>query len=119
MAPTSVPVGTGVAIGNSVRYRGKGRQTGLEDSPTSSVRGCMMHAKCVVCEGSGIEDQVDTTLPPPPCRVCHPVEAARHQMLARATLRIDTAHRFAAFLALRDARDVRLIEPRYAAQLSR
>ena len=40
--------------------------------------GLTMERVCVACGGSGLAEHVDRTLPPPPCRLCHPEEAALH-----------------------------------------
>ena len=44
-----------------------------------------MTSRCIGCNGRGSEEHVDLTLPPPPCRLCHPVEAKQHGDLARET----------------------------------
>lgn len=63
-----------------------------------------MYQPCIACGGSGgrgCEEHVDLTLPPPPCRLCHPEEARLHMSLARETRTIAGAHRLAAYQALR------------------
>ena len=51
-------------------------------------RGLTMERACVACDGSGLAEHVDRTLPPPPCRLCHPEEAALHVTLARESARL-------------------------------
>jgi hypothetical protein len=62
-----------------------------------------MERMCIACGGSGLAEHVDRTLPPPPCRLCHPDEAALHLVLARATRTIVTARRLNAYRTLRAA----------------
>lgn len=62
-----------------------------------------MERTCTVCGGSGREEHVDLTLPPPPCRLCHPAEAQVHLTLARDTRHVAATRRLAAYQMLRDA----------------
>ena len=62
-----------------------------------------MERVCIACGGSGLAEHVDRTLPPPPCRLCHPDEAALHLALARATRTIVAARRLNAYRTLRAA----------------
>jgi hypothetical protein len=62
----------------------------------------MEHA-CIACDGSGLAEHVDRTLPPPPCRLCHPAEAALHLALARETRTVAAARRLDAYQTLRAA----------------
>ena len=62
-----------------------------------------MERMCVACGGRGVEEQVDPTLPPPPCRVCHPEAAEVHQLLARTTLHVMARQRGAAYHLLEAA----------------
>jgi hypothetical protein len=66
-------------------------------------RGLTMERVCVACGGSGRAEHVDRTLPPPPCRLCHPDEAALHMVLARETRTIVAARRLDVYQALRAA----------------
>ena len=67
------------------------------------VRGLVMERVCVACGGSGRAEHVDRTLPPPPCRLCHPEEAALHMALAHETRTVAIARRLAAYQMLRAA----------------
>ena len=58
---------------------------------------------CSACGGSGLAEHVDRTLPPPPCRVCRPEEAALHMALMRETRTIVAARRLDAYQTLRAA----------------
>jgi hypothetical protein len=58
---------------------------------------------CIACRGSGLAEHVDRTLPPPPCRLCHPEEAALHTVLARETRTIVAARRLDVYQILRAA----------------
>lgn len=78
-------------------------QTTDSDPAQPVRRRCAMEGVCVACGGRGVEDQVDPSLPPPPCRVCRPAAAERHQLLARVTLRVVTARRYAAYRMLQEA----------------
>jgi hypothetical protein len=62
-----------------------------------------MERTCVACDGSGRAEHVDRTLPPPPCRLCHPEEAALHLVLARETRTVAAARRLDAYQTLRAA----------------
>ena len=62
-----------------------------------------MERACIACGGSGLAEHVDRTLPPPPCRLCHPAEAALHLALARETRTIVAARRLDAYHTLRAA----------------
>lgn len=62
-----------------------------------------MERACIVCGGSGNEEHVDVTLPPPPCRLCHPEDAEVHMALARDTRQIAATRRLAAYQMLHDA----------------
>jgi ribosomal protein S27AE len=66
-------------------------------------RGVTMERVCVACGGSGLAEHVDRTLPPPPCRLCHPEEAALHTVLARETRTIVAARRLDVYQMLRTA----------------
>jgi hypothetical protein len=66
-------------------------------------RGLTMERACIACDGSGLAEHVDRTLPPPPCRLCHPEEAALHLALARETRTVAAAHRLDAYQTLRAA----------------
>jgi hypothetical protein len=66
-------------------------------------RGLTMERVCIACGGSGLAEHVDRTLPPPPCRLCHPDEAALHLALARETRTIAAARRLDAYQTLRAA----------------
>jgi hypothetical protein len=60
-----------------------------------------MERACIACGGSGLAEHVDRSLPPPPCRLCHPEEAALHLALARETRTIVAARRLDAYHTLR------------------
>ena len=60
-----------------------------------------MACVCMACGGSGLAQHVDRTLPPPPCRLCHPDEAALHMALARETRTVAAARRRDAYQMLR------------------
>lgn len=62
-----------------------------------------MERPCIACAGTGLEEHIDRTLPAPPCRLCHPVEAQLHMTLARDTRNVATSRRLDAYLMLRDA----------------
>lgn len=62
-----------------------------------------MELTCNACGGSGLDEHVDRTLPPPPCRLCRPEEAQLHMTLARDTRSIAAARRLAAYELLREA----------------
>jgi hypothetical protein len=62
-----------------------------------------MECVCMACGGSGLAQHVDRTLPPPPCRVCRPEEAALHMALARETRTVAAARRRDAYQRLRAA----------------
>jgi ribosomal protein S27AE len=62
-----------------------------------------MERVCIACGGSGLAEHVDRTLPPPPCRLCHPEEAELHMALARETRSIVAARRLDAYQTLRTA----------------
>jgi hypothetical protein len=62
-----------------------------------------MERTCIACDGSGLAEHVDRTLPPPPCRLCHPEEAALHLALARKTRTVAAARRLDAYQTLRAA----------------
>ena len=62
-----------------------------------------MEGVCIACGGSGLAEHVDRTLPPPPCRLCHPEEAALHTALARKTRTIVAARRLDVYQTLRTA----------------
>ena len=62
-----------------------------------------MERVCIACGGRGCAEHVDRTLPPPPCRLCHPEEAALHIALARETRTVAAAHRRDAYQMLRTA----------------
>jgi hypothetical protein len=66
-------------------------------------RGPAMDRVCIACNGSGLAEHVDRTLPPPPCRLCHPEEAELHMALARETRTVAAARRLDAYQALRAA----------------
>ena len=66
-------------------------------------RGLTMERRCIACGGRGLAEHVDRTLPPPPCRLCHPEEAELHMALARETRTIVAARRLDAYQALRAA----------------
>ena len=66
-------------------------------------RGLTMERVCIACGGSGLAEHVDRTLPPPPCRLCHPEEAALHMALARETRTVVAAGRRDAYQMLRAA----------------
>ena len=66
-------------------------------------RGLTMERACIACDGSGLAEHVDRTLPPPPCRLCHPAEAALHLALARETRTVAAARRLDAYQTLRAA----------------
>jgi hypothetical protein len=73
------------------------------DGMDADDRGLTMECVCIACDGSGLAEHVDRTLPPPPCRLCHPNEAAVHMALARETRTVATARRRDAFQMLRAA----------------
>jgi hypothetical protein len=73
------------------------------DGIDADDRGLTMERVCIACGGSGLAEHVDRTLPPPPCRLCHPAEAALHLALARATRTIVAARRLDAYHTLRAA----------------
>ena len=62
-----------------------------------------MERLCVACGGSRRAEHVDRTLPPPPCRVCHPGEAALHMTLVHETRTVAAARRRDAYQMLRAA----------------
>lgn len=62
-----------------------------------------MERLCIACGGSGFEEHIDRTLPPPPCRLCHPEEAQQHLILARDTRQVAAARRLDAYYMLREA----------------
>jgi hypothetical protein len=62
-----------------------------------------MERVCISCHGSGLAEHVDRTLPPPPCRLCHPEEAALHMALARETRTVAAARRRDAYQMLHAA----------------
>ena len=62
-----------------------------------------MECACIACDGSGLAEHVDRTLPPPPCRVCHPEAAAVHMTLAHETRTVAAARRLDAYQTLRAA----------------
>ncbi len=62
-----------------------------------------MYRPCSACGGTGFEEHVDRTLPPPPCRLCYPEEARIHLSLARDTRQVVTTRRTATYQMLRDA----------------
>ena len=64
-------------------------------------RGLTVARVCIACGGSGLAEYVDRTLPPPPCRLCHPEEAALHMALARETRTVAAAGRRDAYQMLR------------------
>ena len=68
----------------------------------SRKEGTTMYRPCSACGGSGFEEYVDHTLPPPPCRLCRPEEAQRHLMLARDTRHVAASQRAAAYHLLRE-----------------
>jgi hypothetical protein len=73
------------------------------DGMDADGRGPTMERACIACGGSGLAEHVDRTLPPPPCRLCHPEEAALHMALARETRTIAAAGRRDAYQLLRAA----------------
>ena len=62
-----------------------------------------MARMCMACGGSGLAEHIDRSLPPPPCRLCHPEEAAVHMALARETRTVAAARRRDAYQMLRAA----------------
>jgi hypothetical protein len=77
-----------------------------------------MECTCMACGGSGLAQHVDRTLPPPPCRVCRPDEAALHMALAHQTRLVTAARRREAYQMLRAAialGDIRLLPGRAGA----
>jgi hypothetical protein len=64
-----------------------------------------MASQCIACGGTGYEEHVDRTLPPPPCRLCRPEDARRHMKLARDTRTVASSHRRAAYNDLRHVTD--------------
>jgi ribosomal protein S27AE len=73
------------------------------DGMDADDRGLTMERMCIACGGSGLAEHLDRTLPPPPCRLCHPNEAAVHMALAREMRTVATARRRDAFQMLRAA----------------
>jgi hypothetical protein len=73
------------------------------DGMDAHDRGLTMERACIACDGSGLAEHVDRTLPPPPCRLCHPEEAALHLALARETRTVAAARRLDAYQTLRAA----------------
>ena len=67
-----------------------------------------MERTCIACGGTGVEEHVDRTLPPPPCRLCHPEEAERHMVLALETRNVTAAHRYETYVTLKDGTDERM-----------
>jgi hypothetical protein len=65
--------------------------------------GTAMYRPCSACRGYGFEEHVDHTLPPPPCRLCHPEDARVHMMLARDTRGVVAAQRTTTYHLLRAA----------------
>jgi hypothetical protein len=70
-------------------------------SDVPDTRGLTMECMCMACGGSGFTQHVDRTLPPPPCRVCRPDEAALHMALAHQTRMVAAARRREAYQMLR------------------
>src|SRR3954447_23332577 len=62
-----------------------------------------MESACIACDGSGRAEHVDRTLPPPPCRLCHPDEATLHMALARETRTVAGMRRRDAYHMVRAA----------------
>lgn len=62
-----------------------------------------MERMCSACGNSGFEEHIDLTLPPPPCRLCHPEEAQRHMILVRDTRQIAAVRRRDAYHLLDEA----------------
>jgi ribosomal protein S27AE len=73
------------------------------DGIDADDKGLTMERACIACGGSGLAEHVDRTLPPPPCRLCHPAEAALHLALARETRTVAAARRLDAYQTLRAA----------------
>src|SRR5919201_1735900 len=73
------------------------------DGMHADERGLTMGRECIAWGGSGLAQHVDRTLPPPPCRVCRPEEAALHMALAHETRTVVAARRRDAYLMLRAA----------------
>ena len=73
------------------------------DGIDADDKGLTIERACIACGGSGLAEHVDRTLPPPPCRLCHPEEAALHLALARETRTIVAARRLDAYQTLRAA----------------
>lgn len=67
-----------------------------------------MEYTCTACGGTGLEEHVDRTLPPPPCRLCRPDEAQEHMLLAHETRTVVAARRLVAYESLRDTTGVPL-----------
>lgn len=62
-----------------------------------------MERSCITCGGTGYEEHIDPSLPPPPCRLCHPEEAQLHMALARDTRHVAATRRMAAYQTLYEA----------------
>src|SRR2546429_8800063 len=73
------------------------------DGMNGDERGLTMERRCIACGGRGLAEHVDRTLPPPPCRLCRPEEAALHMALAREMRTVAAARRRDAYQMLRAA----------------
>ena len=62
-----------------------------------------MEHVCIACGNSGYEEHIDLTLPPPPCRICHPEEAQRHLTLVRDTRQVAAVRRRDAYQLLNES----------------
>src|SRR5437868_4402368 len=83
--------------------KGRAHLRDWEIGKNADARGLTMARGCIACGGSGLAEHVDRTLPSPPCRLCHPEEAALHMALARETRTVAAAGRRDAYQMLRAA----------------
>jgi ribosomal protein S27AE len=90
-------------LGRCVRLQAERCPVYVTEGLGADEKGLTMERMCIACGGSGLAEHVDRTVPPPPCRLCHPDEAALHMALAHETRSIVAAHRLDAYQSLRAA----------------